>query len=242
MLSSHGFFRRPGTDEEAVEKIVEDMESTPSPEKKSKTIQRVGPQNLKQLHSSNMLNHAIISALFRRLVSGRCMIFDSLELDGGSKQLPSEKRQQEGHSVARIIILNQLEPNQSWLSFVYSLLPWHVTSSELLSKLLSPYTIRRYEEEVKADDFEYGSNKNVIIALPNEVNMVAKRSFKKPTRESIIATPRASGRVRRMRKYEVTADLVKQPCTKQTSNVHGKINVHAQCTPYLIGCEGSHDL
>jgi len=66
-----------------------------------------------------------------------------------------------------------------------------------------PYSIKRYAEEVKADNFKYGSDKNVIVALPNEVNMVAKQSFKKPTRESI-ATParisslggrRSSGRV-----------------------------------------------
>ncbi|KAL9590732.1 MAG: hypothetical protein Q9203_000454 [Teloschistes exilis] len=66
-----------------------------------------------------------------------------------------------------------------------------------------PYTIKRYEEEVKADDFKYGSDKNVIVALPNEVNMVAKRSFKKPTRESIMATPRASERVSKLRKSDV---------------------------------------
>lgn len=66
-----------------------------------------------------------------------------------------------------------------------------------------PYTIKRYEEEVKANDFKYGSDKNVIVALPNEVNMVAKRSFKKPTRESIMATPRASGRVSKLRKSDV---------------------------------------
>jgi hypothetical protein len=48
-----------------------------------------------------------------------------------------------------------------------------------------PYSIKRYAEEVKADNFKYGSDKNVIVALPNEVNMVAKQSFKKPTRESI---------------------------------------------------------
>ncbi|EPE27848.1 C-terminal (heme d1) of cytochrome cd1-nitrite reductase [Glarea lozoyensis ATCC 20868] len=49
-----------------------------------------------------------------------------------------------------------------------------------------PYSIKRYAEEVKADNFKYGSDKNVIVALPNEVNMVAKQSFKKPTRESIM--------------------------------------------------------
>ncbi|KAL9602929.1 MAG: hypothetical protein Q9219_001454 [cf. Caloplaca sp. 3 TL-2023] len=68
---------------------------------------------------------------------------------------------------------------------------------KVLANRKDPYTIKRYEEEVKADDFKYGSDKNVIVALPNEVNMVAKQSFKKPTRESIAATPRASGRLRR---------------------------------------------
>lgn len=56
-----------------------------------------------------------------------------------------------------------------------------------------PYTIKRYADEVKADNFKFGTDKNVIVALPNEVNMVMKKSFKKPTRESILGTPRRSG-------------------------------------------------
>ncbi|KAM3072039.1 Vacuolar import and degradation protein 27 [Clarireedia jacksonii] len=56
-----------------------------------------------------------------------------------------------------------------------------------------PYTIKRYAEEVKADNFKYGSDKNVIVALPNEVNMVAKQSFKRPTRESIATPSRVGG-------------------------------------------------
>lgn len=56
-----------------------------------------------------------------------------------------------------------------------------------------PYSIKRYEEEVKADNFKYGSDKNVIVALPNEVNMVLKQSFKKPTRESIATPVRIGG-------------------------------------------------
>ncbi|KLJ12214.1 hypothetical protein EMPG_12725 [Blastomyces silverae] len=55
-----------------------------------------------------------------------------------------------------------------------------------------PYTIKRYAEEVKADNFKYGSDKNVIVALPNEVNMVAKQTFRKPTRESIAGPARHS--------------------------------------------------
>lgn len=56
----------------------------------------------------------------------------------------------------------------------------------------APYKIKRYEEEVKADDFKFGTDKNVIVALPNEVNMVAKQSLRKPTRESIMGDIRLS--------------------------------------------------
>jgi len=70
---------------------------------------------------------------------------------------------------------------------------------KVLAGRKDPYTIKRYAEEVKADDFKFGSDKNVIVALPNEVNMVAKQSFKKPTRESIATPARyrgsASGRL-----------------------------------------------
>ncbi|KAF4625323.1 hypothetical protein G7Y89_g12845 [Cudoniella acicularis] len=65
---------------------------------------------------------------------------------------------------------------------------WHMR--RVLKGIKDPYTIKRYGEEIKADNFRYGSDKDVIVALPNEVNMVAKATFKKPTRESI-ATPAA---------------------------------------------------
>ena len=42
-------------------------------------------------------------------------------------------------------------------------------------------------EDVMADNFEYGSDKHAILMLPNEVDMVARKSFKRPTRESIMA-------------------------------------------------------
>ncbi|KAK9455878.1 VID27 cytoplasmic protein-domain-containing protein [Dipodascopsis uninucleata] len=50
------------------------------------------------------------------------------------------------------------------------------------------YTIKRYGDKIAADNFKFGSDKNVIVALPDDVGMVNKRSFRKPTRESI-ATP-----------------------------------------------------
>ena len=85
-------------------------------------------------------------------------------------------------------------------SIITSTGPFIVTWS--LKKVLAgnkdPYAIKRYAAEVKADNFEFGSDKNVILALPNEVNMVSRRTFKKPTRESIagpaarMSTPRRS--------------------------------------------------
>ena len=72
------------------------------------------------------------------------------------------------------------------------IITWNM--KKVLAGRKDPYTIKRYSEEVKADNFKYGSDKNVIVALPNEVNMVAKQSFKKPTRESIAATPRGGRR------------------------------------------------
>ncbi|KAI5283793.1 hypothetical protein KEM54_001839 [Ascosphaera aggregata] len=75
--------------------------------------------------------------------------------------------------------------------------PFVITWSfkKVLAGRKDPYTIKRYAEEVKADNFRFGSDKNAIVALPNEVNMVAKRQLKKVTRESIagpglLRTPR----------------------------------------------------
>jgi hypothetical protein len=78
--------------------------------------------------------------------------------------------------------------------------PFIVTWSlkKVLGNKRDPYSIKRYSEEVKADNFKFGSDKNLIVALPNEVNMVAKRALQRPTRESIaspgrVGTPRRSG-------------------------------------------------
>ena len=94
--------------------------------------------------------------------------------------------------------------DQNETSIITSTGPFIVTWS--LKKVLAgnkdPYAIKRYAAEVKADNFEFGSDKNVILALPNEVNMVSRRTFKKPTRESIagpagrLSTPRRSGGLR----------------------------------------------
>ena len=72
--------------------------------------------------------------------------------------------------------------------------PFIVTWSlkKVLQGRKDPYSIKRYSEEVKADNFRFGSDKNIVVALPNEVDMVARRALQRPTRESIMATPRRS--------------------------------------------------
>ncbi len=76
--------------------------------------------------------------------------------------------------------------------------PFVVTWSmkKVLAGRKDPYVIKRYAEEVKADDFKFGTDQNLIVALPNEVNMVGKKSLRKPTRESI-AMPSIIGGGRR---------------------------------------------
>jgi hypothetical protein len=74
-----------------------------------------------------------------------------------------------------------------------------------------PYTIKRYAEDVKADNFRFGSDKNVIVALPNEVNMVAKKTFQKPTRESIATPVTPSRRTTRFGNRLGRDDVVNSP-------------------------------
>ncbi|OQE29500.1 hypothetical protein PENSTE_c002G03117 [Penicillium steckii] len=92
--------------------------------------------------------------------------------------------------------------------------PFIITWSlkKIIAGRKDPYTIKRYGEDVMADNFRYGSDKNVIVALPNEVNMVAKRTFQKPTRESIAGpiTPKR-GRSGRFSSHLGRNDIVNSP-------------------------------
>lgn len=98
-------------------------------------------------------------------------------------------------------------------SIITSTGPYIVTWSlkKVLAGAKDAYTIKKYGEDVMAESFEFGSDKHAILMLPNEVDMVARKSFKRPTRESIMApgarlsvgpsTPRrsAGGRQSRLR-------------------------------------------
>lgn len=67
---------------------------------------------------------------------------------------------------------------------------------KLLTGVKDPYSIKRYSETVKADDFAYGTDKNFIVATENSVGMERKSALQRPTRESIvgIGSPGKGGR------------------------------------------------
>lgn len=87
-------------------------------------------------------------------------------------------------------------PDEEETTIVTATGPFVITWSmkKVLAGRRDPYSIKRYAEQVKADDFRFGSDSNIVVALPNEVGVVARRALKRPTRESIMATPkRATG-------------------------------------------------
>ncbi|KAI1812815.1 VID27-domain-containing protein [Poronia punctata] len=95
------------------------------------------------------------------------------------------------------------------------IIDWNL--KKVLRGAKAPYIIKRYTEDVKADDFKFGSDQNVIVALPNEVQMVGKNKLSRPTRESIAGnfrlggTPRqSSGRIgtRQSGRYKLGKDDV----------------------------------
>ncbi|KAF5390668.1 hypothetical protein D9757_002743 [Collybiopsis confluens] len=51
--------------------------------------------------------------------------------------------------------------------------------------LLDRYEIKKYEDKVVQDNFKFGDDKEIIVALRNDVLQVNKKSLKKPTRRSL---------------------------------------------------------
>ncbi|KAH9827561.1 vacuolar import and degradation protein 27 [Teratosphaeria destructans] len=91
--------------------------------------------------------------------------------------------------------------------------PFVVTWSmkKVLQGRKDPYSIKRYSEEVKADNFRFGSDKNIVVALPNEVDMVARRALQRPTRESIMAPPQTPRRSKGRGSYLSRNEVVNSP-------------------------------
>ncbi|KIK68080.1 hypothetical protein GYMLUDRAFT_36908 [Collybiopsis luxurians FD-317 M1] len=51
--------------------------------------------------------------------------------------------------------------------------------------LLDRYEIKKYEDQVVQDNFKFGDDKEIIVALRNDVLQVNKKALKKPTRRSL---------------------------------------------------------
>ncbi|KAI5956740.1 VID27 [Candida jiufengensis] len=55
--------------------------------------------------------------------------------------------------------------------------------SKILKNDASPYQVKNYKQNIIADNFKYGSNNRLIMALPDDVNMVSRRSLNNPEKE-----------------------------------------------------------
>ncbi|WVQ82121.1 hypothetical protein IAT38_004249 [Cryptococcus sp. DSM 104549] len=71
------------------------------------------------------------------------------------------------------------------------------------------YQIKQYDSRVVADNFKFGADKNIIVALENNVLMANKKDLAKPTRSSL--APRASISTPRRRIQESHNDIVNSP-------------------------------
>ncbi|EJD53620.1 VID27-domain-containing protein [Auricularia subglabra TFB-10046 SS5] len=59
---------------------------------------------------------------------------------------------------------------------------------------LDAYEIKQYQDTVVQDQFRFGDDKNIIVALEDNVIMLDKKALKKPTRTSLAGPRRSSGR------------------------------------------------
>jgi hypothetical protein len=50
---------------------------------------------------------------------------------------------------------------------------------------MDKYEIKKYEDLVVQDNFRFGDDKEIIVALQNDVLSVNKKSLRKPTRTSL---------------------------------------------------------
>ncbi|KAK3052714.1 Vacuolar import and degradation protein 27 [Extremus antarcticus] len=106
-------------------------------------------------------------------------------------------------------------PDAQETTIISSTGPFVITWSlkKVLQGRKDSYVIKRYAEEVKADNFRWGSDKNIVVAMPHDVEMVAKKALQRVTRDSIAALPKAPprtpGRVRAS--YLSRSEVVNSP-------------------------------
>lgn len=57
---------------------------------------------------------------------------------------------------------------------------------------LDVYTLRKLGDTVVEDNFAFGSSNNIIVAMPQDLQMHTKQQLRKPTRTSLMETPKYS--------------------------------------------------
>lgn len=58
------------------------------------------------------------------------------------------------------------------------------------------YKIKRYDEDIVADNFAWGGDREIVVTMPNDMRLETKSSLMAPSRQSLTAataTPRRSG-------------------------------------------------
>lgn len=76
-------------------------------------------------------------------------------------------------------------------SIVTSTGPYVITWSlrKILKNDPSPYLIKRYDSNVTADNFMFGTDKRLIVALEDDVGMLSKSALRRPDRDSLLNPP-----------------------------------------------------
>lgn len=94
----------------------------------------------------------------------------------------------------------------------------HVGPEESPQKEERSRTRSKGTRRVKVDGFKHEGDKNDIVALPNEVNMVAEQSFEKPAMDRIDANARHGDAPRRRGSVNEVNMIAKQSFKRPTMN------------------------
>ncbi|GAV53161.1 hypothetical protein ZYGR_0AI04430 [Zygosaccharomyces rouxii] len=78
--------------------------------------------------------------------------------------------------------------NQEEQTIVTSSGPFAISWSlkKILKRQRKPYTMRRYDSNIIEDNFQFGTDRNVIVALKDNVSMSKTKSFKVPDKQVLL--------------------------------------------------------
>ncbi|AET40822.1 Vid27p Ecym_6451 [Eremothecium cymbalariae DBVPG len=57
---------------------------------------------------------------------------------------------------------------------------------DILSGKKTPYIVRKYDSNIMEEGFTFGSDKNIVVALKDDVSMAKKRSFRAPSKKLLV--------------------------------------------------------